>query len=141
MSEDRLFLDTVFVQALLNTRDQCHTQAHALLPRIRVAGEVRVTDAVLLDVGNALCAINRVDAAAFIRRCYDTVNIHVVHLDPALLDRSLAMYESRADKTWSLTDCMSFVVMGDHGVTDAATATSTSAWLASVPSSWIRRNL
>lgn len=33
MSQGRLFLDTVFVQALYNSRDQYHDAALALLPR------------------------------------------------------------------------------------------------------------
>jgi predicted nucleic acid-binding protein len=31
MNQERLFLDTVFIQALLNKNDQYHTQAKALL--------------------------------------------------------------------------------------------------------------
>jgi len=34
------------------------------------------------------------------------------------LDR---MYQRRPDKNWSLTDCISFVVMQDHGITEALT--------------------
>jgi predicted nucleic acid-binding protein len=30
-------------------------------------------------------------------------------------------YESRPDKAWSLTDCISFVVMNQHGLTEALT--------------------
>ena len=33
MNQERLFLDTVFIQALLNKNDQYHTQAKALLPK------------------------------------------------------------------------------------------------------------
>ena len=40
MGSERLLLDTVFVQALLNRRDQYHAQAQAILPRVRDAAEV-----------------------------------------------------------------------------------------------------
>ncbi len=53
MSGSRLLLDTVFIQALLNQRDQYHDQAKAFLPRVRAAKEVWVTEAVLIEVGNA----------------------------------------------------------------------------------------
>ena len=33
MNRERLLLDTVFIQALLNRRDQYHAQAQAILPR------------------------------------------------------------------------------------------------------------
>ena len=35
MSSERLFLDTAFIQALLNPRDDYHQQAKQLLARIR----------------------------------------------------------------------------------------------------------
>jgi hypothetical protein len=38
------------------------------------------------------------------------------------MDRGLALYAARPDKEWSLTDCVSFLVMQDHGVTEALTA-------------------
>ena len=40
MSDEQLFLDTVFIQALLNRRDRYHRLAQALLPRVRDAREV-----------------------------------------------------------------------------------------------------
>ena len=70
MGAKRLLLDTVFVQALLNRRDQYHDQARALLPRVQAAAEVWVTEAVLLEVGNALSVINRLAAVQFIEQCY-----------------------------------------------------------------------
>ena len=38
-----------------------------------------------------------------------------------LFERGLALYNARPDKEWSLTDCISFVVMADEGLTDALT--------------------
>ena len=36
--------------------------------------------------------------------------MQVVPVDTTLLDRALALYEARVDKTWGLTDCISFIV-------------------------------
>jgi predicted nucleic acid-binding protein len=33
----------------------------------------------------------------------------------------MELYRSRYDKPWSLTDCISFVVMADEGLTEALT--------------------
>ncbi len=52
MSRDRLFLDTAFIQALLNPRDDYHQQAKGLFPLVRSASEVWITEAVLVEVGN-----------------------------------------------------------------------------------------
>ena len=39
-----------------------------------------------------------------------------------LLNRGVALYHDRLDKTWSLTDCISFEIMRERGITDALTA-------------------
>jgi len=122
MTGDRLFLDTAFIQALLNPRDNYHNQAKQLFPRIRTASEVWITEAIFAEVGNALSAFNRNGAVQFIQQCYRTDNIKVVSINTELLTQALALYQSRLDKTWGLTDCISFVVMQQQNLTDAVTA-------------------
>ncbi len=39
-----------------------------------------------------------------------------------LFDAALALYRTRPDKGWSLTDCASFVVMGERGLSAALTS-------------------
>lgn len=121
MGDERLFLDTVFVQALLNRRDQHHPWAVALFPRLREAAEVWTTEAVLVEVANALSTYDRVGAAAFIQSCYATPNMRVVSVDRALFQKALQLYRQRPDKAWGLTDCISFTVMADAGIVLAAT--------------------
>jgi len=36
--------------------------------------------------------------------------------------KGIDLYQQRPDKAWSLTDCISFVVMQEHGITEALTA-------------------
>ncbi len=121
VGDRRLFLDTAFIQALLNQRDQYHDQAKALLPVVREAREVWVTEAILVEVGNALAAHDREAAARFVRLCYQTPNIEVVTVDTVLLEEALALYADRPDKEWGLTDCISFVVMQEQELTAAVT--------------------
>lgn len=121
MSRERLFLDTAFIQALLNRRDQYHDHALAIFPRVRSAAEVWVTEAVLIEVGNALSDVDRMSAVQFIERCYHTHNMHVVSVDTPLLMRAVHLYRERPDKLWGLTDCVSFVVMQDQKLMDAVT--------------------
>lgn len=45
----------------------------------------------------------------------------VVPVSPEYFARGLELYHSRPDKEWSLTDCISLVVMADEGLTDALT--------------------
>jgi hypothetical protein len=39
----------------------------------------------------------------------------------SLSDQGVELYSERPDKGWSLTDCISFIVMRHHGVTQALT--------------------
>jgi predicted nucleic acid-binding protein len=77
---------------------------------------------VLVEVGNAFSAMNRGAASQFIRQCYQTPNIKVVSVDTALLSRALELYDARPDKDWGLTDCISFMVMSENSLINAATA-------------------
>lgn len=38
-----------------------------------------------------------------------------------LLQRGLALYQARPDKEWQLSDCISFIVMEQEGLTEALT--------------------
>ena len=122
MTRDLLFLDTVYIQALLNRHDDYHNRAKAIHHKVRNAAEVWVTEAILIEVGNALSAANRSEAVQFIQLCYQIPNMKVVSVDTSLLNRGLELYHSRPDKDWGLTDCISFVVMREQNLIDALTA-------------------
>ena len=98
MNKDILFLDTVFIQAILNQNDQYHQSALNLLPRVQQAREVGLTEAILMEVGNALSGFNRQKVVSFIRQCYQTDNTKVVNITPDLFQQGLSLYESRLDK-------------------------------------------
>lgn len=121
MTSERLFLDTVYIQALLNRCDKYHQWARELLPRLQSAAEVWITEAILVEVGNALAASNRRGAVAFSQQCYATANIRVVSIDSDLMQRALVYYADHDDKSWGLTDCISFVVMKEAALTKAVT--------------------
>ena len=104
MSGDWLLLDTSFLQALLNRKDQHHDAAKSLLPRVTAANEVWVTEAVLIELANALSALNREGAAKFIEQCYWTANVHVVNVGTLLLESALDFYRARSDKEWMEPD-------------------------------------
>ena len=48
-------------------------------------------------------------------------NVRIVPASRELLDRGFELFSRCADKDWSLTDCTSFVVMREEGLTDALT--------------------
>ncbi len=121
---ERLFLDTSFVVALAARADQHHSRAMELSQQIRAAGAHLVTTrAILLEVGNALSRL-RYRSAAY--RYLDSVEADPGHtilpLSDALWQTGLALYKSRHDKEWGLTDCVSFAAMAHDNISRALTA-------------------
>jgi uncharacterized protein len=115
-----VFADTAHYVALLVETDEYHEAA--LRWELRSA-HVVVTDYVLVELGNVLSSLRyRVGLPAFIRRIRSEPTSEVVPASDALLEKGLALFEQRPDKEWSLTDCISFVVMREHGLTDAMTS-------------------
>ena len=49
-------------------------------------------------------------------------DLRCVSMDGSLFARGLDLYRERQDKDWSLTDCISFVVMKDERIDEALTA-------------------
>jgi len=114
MSND-LFVDTGYVIALINHNDQHHQQALQLSEKYQGYSSV-TTDAILLEIGNALSRIARQEAITIIHYFQTAPEATVVSLTPALLVSATQMYEIHQDKTWGLVDCLSFVVMRQHQI-------------------------
>ena len=76
----------------------------------------------LLETANALARPAwRAAATGLIEHLRQRPDVHIVPAEAALWERGWGLYRSRPDKGWSLTDCVSFVVMQDAGLTDALT--------------------
>jgi predicted nucleic acid-binding protein len=56
------------------------------------------------------------------RRLRGDPRMVIVECGAELHNRGLELYRSRPDKNWSLSDCISFVVMADRGINAALTA-------------------
>lgn len=114
----RTFLDTAYPVALVSSRDQHHARAVELSSTFD-RRPLLTTDAVLIEIGNALSGSHRPQAVGLIHDLLTSPEVVVVHITPELFDRGFELYRTHADKDWGLTDCLSFVVMREYGVTDA----------------------
>lgn len=117
---NRVFVDTSFVLALVNERDQYHKQAEALSFKFEES-KLITTVAILLEIGNALAKDFRKEANAVIRLLRRSSRVEVIQLEEALLEQALEIYEKYDDKTWGLVDCISFVVMRERGLAEVLT--------------------
>jgi predicted nucleic acid-binding protein len=122
MNVTQVFLDTAYIQALLNRSDGLHIQAKELLPELRKMKEILVTEAVLTEVGNTFSRNGRETAARYIESCYQATNITVVSVSAQLFSQALSWYIKHQDKEWGLTDCISMIVMQDRGIKTIFTA-------------------
>jgi predicted nucleic acid-binding protein len=83
---------------------------------------VLLSDFILLELGNALSSIRQRELFfRLVSHLRSHSNVRIIPASRDLLDRGLELFSRRADKAWSLTDCISFVVMQDEDVTDALT--------------------
>jgi len=115
---DSVFIDTGYILALVNENDQHHAEALALSEHYD-GRSVVVTDAVLLEIGNALSRMDRNAAVQIIQDIRNSPGTTVVNLTPELFEAAFALYRRHTDKQWGLIDCVSFVVMRRMGLTSA----------------------
>jgi len=113
-----LFIDTGYIIALINSADQHHQEALELSQKYE-GYPVFTTDAILLEIGNALSRNARQEAATIIHYFQTATEATVIPLTPDLLNSAIEMYEIHQDKTWGLVDCLSFVVMKNQQISTA----------------------
>lgn len=123
MANQSLFLDTAYVLALFNTRDQWHAKAIEWQQKIALDNSYLITtEFVLAEIGDGLSSQNlRANAAAIIHILIESPTVRVVPSESSLFMQGLQLFKSRPDKDWGLTDCTSFVIMQDFGISDALT--------------------
>lgn len=112
------FVDTGYILALVNENDQHHAEALALSEQFD-GQPIIVTDAVLLEIGNALSRMDRNAAVQIIQDLRESPGVTVVNLTPELFESGFDLYRRHTDKHWGLVDCVSFVVMRRMGLTTA----------------------
>jgi len=116
----KVFADTFFFLALLNPRDAAHSQAVAAARALR--GPLVTTAWVLTELADAMSAPeNRQEFVSALNDLRANPAVIIVPPQTALFEAGIRLYAHRPDKDWSLTDCISFVVMSDEGLTEALT--------------------
>ena len=77
----------------------------------------------MLEIGNALSRQRYRHAAVQLLAALEAdAKLNIVSLSESLSARALQLYRERPDKEWGLTDCASFIVMQDRGLTAVLTA-------------------
>jgi predicted nucleic acid-binding protein len=115
------FVDTFYLLALLHPRDEAHQRVKKKSGAFR--GRFITTQWVLAEVADG-CSdpLDRTRVADFVRFFANQPNVRVVEASDDWFWRGIQLFRERPDKEWSLTDCISFLVMNEFGLTEALTA-------------------
>ena len=117
-----VFADTLYWLATINVRDswyEASTRAKKSLGRVNLV----TTDSVFTELLATLSRSPqlRLLAGITIRSLLNLSDVIVIPQSRELFLEGLTLYESRQDKYYSLTDCMSMTVMRSMKLTDILT--------------------
>jgi uncharacterized protein len=119
----RVFIDTAYLIASLSPKDQLREKAKAAVDILDNVDLV-TTDLVLVELLNHFSGQGnflRMQAANFTEELLLDPTIELILHGKGLLIAALEFYRKRQDKGYSLTDCVSMLVMQDKGITDVLT--------------------
>jgi uncharacterized protein len=116
-----VFADAFALIAWLNPRDDAHALVTAYLDRF--TGRLVTTEWVLMELADALSTPEaRSTVVAFLQAVRTDPLFDIVGYLSAVYQAGFHLFAARPDKAWSLTDCISFEVMRERGLSDALTA-------------------
>ena len=118
----KVFADTYYFLALLNIKDKGHARAIEFTKTFD--DQMVVTDWVMIELADALAGTPK-GRAEFVSTLDDLRSdsmTRIIAADDSQLKAGIQLYSQRNDKQWSLTDCISFVVMQSQSIHEALTA-------------------
>jgi len=115
-----MLIDTSGLFCLLHAGEPGHAQAVALYESatVRLTHSYVIAEFVTLAQVRGLYRQSVLDAIADLQQCQDVMTVYV---DRALHVTALSLLQQRLDKTWSLCDAVSFILMQRFGITQALT--------------------
>jgi uncharacterized protein len=119
-----VFIDAAFLVSLINPRDQNHQKAREALVGVQGA-QLVTTDAVLTEVLNYYSERGdylRREALTLIKAIMNREDVNFIYHGKYWFYLGLERFEDRQDKGYSLTDCMSMVIMESDGIQEVLTS-------------------
>jgi predicted nucleic acid-binding protein len=115
-----VFADAYYYLALIIPRADKHQQAVDFAAQF--TGQIVTTAWVMIEVANALGETrHRSTFPRLLDGLKTSPQSTVIPPAETLFDAGVELYRNRPDKGWSLTDCISFLVMEREGLTEALT--------------------
>lgn len=115
-----VFADTFYFLALLDSREAFHRRASQFSRDAEV--QIVTTEWVLAEFGNAYSdPRDRADFVNLYRILIVHPRVRIIPAQTSLFQNGIELFAERADKEWSLVDCISFVTMQREGLTEVLT--------------------
>jgi predicted nucleic acid-binding protein len=117
-------LDTSYVLALENKDDPHHERAKALDNQLLKEDAILVLHwGILFEIADGYARVGRrARGLQLLAKFTGEEGYRLCPITESLLQGALSLYRARPDKNWGLTDCLSFVLMKQEGMTEALTA-------------------
>lgn len=115
-----MFLDTSGLLCLHHQAEPFHDEAC----RAYKSAHVRLTHGYVLAEFVALAQarrLPRLETLAFVTDLVANPDIENIWVDESLHDKAMTLLEQRLDKTYSLCDAVSFILMRERGIEEALT--------------------
>jgi hypothetical protein len=115
------FIDTGYMRALLDRKDSLHSKAVVI--DVDAYGRRFTSEFVLTELLAAFSKSQRQREAAvtYVEYLKTQPSVEIEPASAQLFRRAFELFKSRPDKTWSLIDCSSFIIMEDNRIEDALT--------------------
>ena len=116
-----VFADSGYWIALWSPRDGLHQRALSLAEQF-ASSAVVATEMVLVELLDGVAGQGqhrRVFASRLVTVLRDSPDVEIVANTSERFWEAFERYPSRPDQSWSLTDCASFLVMEERGITEA----------------------
>ncbi|HEY2412349.1 MAG TPA: PIN domain-containing protein [Pirellulaceae bacterium] len=115
-----VFADTFFFLALLDSKERQHMNALAASSDETL--QIVTSEWVLTEFADAYAdPKDRPDFLAIYRALEKNLRVRIIPASSRLFQQGIDFYSKRLDKKWSLTDCISFVIMHDERIPEALT--------------------
>lgn len=118
-----VFLDSAYINAVINTRDQWHEAAVRWERKLAADRRQLITpEFVLVEIADGLAAVRfRIQAAQVIAALQASPLVEIISASSELFTAAFELYRSRPDKDCGLTDCASFIAMRGRALSQALT--------------------
>ena len=120
---NRLFCDTLYFTALVNPKDQWHQSAIKVEPLVETVDLV-TTEEILIELLNFYSEFGsriRFEVSMYVRQLLLNPKFEIIGRGEMSFLEALELYETRLDKGYSLTDCISMNVCRTLNITEILT--------------------